>query len=53
MDTQLLQLADLYSEDERVPRATVPHYPSRHAATQFGNWVRRILRRRRGYQRLQ
>ncbi len=48
MDTQLLQLAALYAEDVRVPRATVPHYPSRHASTQFGNWIRR-----RGYQRLQ
>ncbi len=51
MDSQLLQLAAIYAEDARVPRATVPHYPSRSAS--IGNWIRRVLRRRRGYQRLQ
>jgi hypothetical protein len=53
MDYQLLQLAAIYAEDARVPRTTVPLHPSRSASSSFGKWIRRVLRRRRGYQHLQ
>jgi hypothetical protein len=53
MDFQLLQLAAVHAEDARVPRTTVPHHPSRSVSSSFGNWIRRVIRRRRGYQRLQ
>jgi hypothetical protein len=53
MDYQLLQLAAVYAEDARVPRTAVPRHPSRSAYSSFGNWIRRVIRRRWGYQRLQ
>jgi hypothetical protein len=53
MDYQLLQLAAVYAEDARVPRTAGPRRPSRSALSSFGNWIRRTIQRRRGYQRLQ
>ena len=53
MDYQLLQLAAVYAEDTRVPRTAGPRRPSRSPLSSFGNWIRRTIQRRRGYQRLQ
>ncbi len=53
MDYQLLQLAAVYAEGTRIPRTAVPRHPTRSVSSFLGNWIRRIIRRRRGYQRLQ